>query len=183
MSRTKLSQNYNEMRETWKSGASTKFKLGDVCRGKNSNSITRYVIIGPAHHIGKYDVKSWYGPKPWDYNLSIIDGMSMTVVDEPNPTQYNLNDRYPGPSSEMMRMLSKQFLEKRSKEAGLTFEEKEKLFSLIDEELTKKRKMDNDVISVAGDVDEEDDDDDFIPDSEVGLDPVEKKRMELLEND
>lgn len=180
MARTK-STNYTKIREEWKTGNNYKFTVGDVCKRKNSTNNTLYVIIGPSYDIGKYDVKVWDGPNPWDYIQSTVDGLSLEKIDHPNPTIYPLTKRYPGPSNDMMEKLTRSFNERRLVEKNLSFEEREQMISYLDEEMNKKRKIDDD--DNISSTDDDDDDDGFVPDSEIGVDPVEKKRKEILELD
>jgi hypothetical protein len=159
--------------EQWKSGEYNPLKPGSVCRYKNNpESKDRVVVASQAFEIGTYFSRIWHGPKPWDYIDAEVHYADLEVVDEENPTKYTASDRYPGPSSDMIKELNRKFAEKRKRDAEISQEERERHIAALEEELGKKR--------IISDESTSDSDSDDSYDEGIGVDPLEKKRMEMI---
>lgn len=153
----------------WKSGTFNPLKPGTVCRSKGSDSMKPLFVIGSQnYHVGTYNAKAWHGPQPWDYTDTEVHYSQMEVVDIPNPTKYDMADRYPGPSSEQIRELKKKFAETARKQAEeMTQADREAALAAMEEELGKKRIMDDGSPTDAG----------------MDIDPLEKKRQEMIDEE
>jgi len=93
--------------ELWKLGKNQKFKIGDV--------VERSTNIGVIYDIGdnykEYKIK-WHIGNKWDYIEGSGDEDQLKLSKKPNPLVVNSWDRYPGPSSNMIKNIE----EKRRKQ-------------------------------------------------------------------
>lgn len=162
--------------EMWRSGEYNPLKPGSVCRSKNDPESKDRVVIGSqAYEVGKYFAKVWHGPKPWDFMRREVECDKLEVVDEPDPTRHSISDRYPGPSSDMIKELNKKFAAKRKREEEISQEERERRIAALEEELGKKRIISDEIVS--GD----EDSDPYNQD--IAVDPLEKKRLEMIDEE
>ena len=154
-----------------------KIPSGSICKPKNIETHERYIIGGGTANPGEYFAKFWFGPKPWDFLDITIYGDRLEILEnEENPTLYDYCDRYPGPSSTMIKKLNTALKSQKVKE--LTAKERERNIEAMEEELNKKRSIGEiEIDSVVAD-----DDDEELDVSDT-IDPVEKKRKEIIDEE
>jgi hypothetical protein len=180
MARTKTIKKKSLMLE-WLQGERNQFNGGEVCKLKGKDSPDRIIVGPPAHELDTWTCKVWKGPKPWDFHWADIHADLLEVLpNEKNPTNYTASDRYPGPSSGMIKMLQSKFAEiAKERSRTRTSKDIDRELGIIEEERANKAdnlKEDKEIIAI------EDMDDDTELVSEF-IDPVQKKRDATIEEE
>ena len=156
--------------ELWKLGKNQKFKIGNVVeRGNNIG-----VIFNIGDNYKEYHIKWHTGtPNKWDYIEGIGIEDTLKLSNKPNPLLVDSWDRYPGPSSDLIRKIE----EKRKKQ----IEEMQKNKSAKDvdkivesiEESHKKLKYISEDLPEEIDEEKHDDDIDIVVDASTESEEIE----------
>lgn len=175
MPRVKKIDNLKKIRDEWVYGddKNRTFKGGEVVRyHKDNNKIG--VICEPEYEVETYRIKIWDGPNPWNYSYGVVHSDQVYVTDEKNPTKYNMNEEFRGPSFDQIQNLKNKINLRKKEESAKDVEYR---LSLLEEQLNVKRNINDDLDSNVIDY-EDDDNSDYIK-----IDPVEKKRLQIIEEE